>query len=184
MYYSYLYYYNELPIYVGKGSGNRANVHIQYGSHNLYLDRKLKKMKKENLDTIIKIIPTENEPEAYELEKFLIEIIGRKDLKTGSLLNNTTGGEGNSFPGEKNPRFGDHRNLIELCGIERANQIKVKYSQRYSGIKNPMYGKSRKDLNLRNTIDNPSKICWSCINCKKLKHGVNNLNKHWRICHV
>lgn len=96
--------------------------------------------------------------DAYELEMFLIKLYGRRDLGLGTLINLTDGGEG-----FKNLVFTEeHKNKISLAltGIKRSEEFKRKvsknkkgkkifteerkkiYSENFSGVKNPMYGKS------------------------------------------
>jgi hypothetical protein len=57
--------------------------------------------------------------DACEIEKGLIKEYGRKDLGLGSLVNMTDGGDGASFPGEKNPMFGKR---LPQSSIERGKQ--------------------------------------------------------------
>jgi len=77
------------PFYVGKGKSTRYklktcrskywyNIINKYDYDIIFLE--------ENL----------NEKDAFELEKYWIKRIGRKDLKLGPLINFTNGGEGNS----------------------------------------------------------------------------------------
>jgi hypothetical protein len=89
-------------------------------------------------EPVIKIINCRSEKEAFELEKFLIFEIGRKDLGLGSLLNNTEGGEG--LGGANNPRYGDHRSWDELVGKERAAELKESAKIRMTGNKLTPFG--------------------------------------------
>jgi hypothetical protein len=77
-YYVYLYLRdNGTPYYCGKGKGKRA---YRKGSPNT-----------------VKLVATHlTESEAFELEKRLIKLYGRKDLGSGILNNRTDGGEGSS----------------------------------------------------------------------------------------
>lgn len=84
-FYSYLYLReNDTPYYAGKGSGRRAFRRFRY-------DVKPPK----DLSKIV-IFVMENESLAFESEKALIELFGRKDNGTGILRNRTDGGEGTS----------------------------------------------------------------------------------------
>lgn len=103
-YYVYMYL-NPLtfePFYIGKGYStkgyDRAYRHIRYDlkNGNLHFIRRLKKFTLNGLKPIIHKIFCTNEQIALGLEKGLIKIIGRDDLKTGPLLNLTDGGEGSS----------------------------------------------------------------------------------------
>ncbi len=81
-FYTYLWLRsNGTPYYVGKGRGNR--VYNSHPHHRPPKDR-----------TRIIIFPMLNEAEAFESEKALIELFGRKDSGTGILRNLTDGGEG------------------------------------------------------------------------------------------
>lgn len=81
-FYSYLWLRkNDLPYYVGKGTGDRAY-------HSVRGHRPPK-----NKSRIV-IFPQDNEADAIESEKCLIALFGRKDQGTGCLRNQTDGGDG------------------------------------------------------------------------------------------
>lgn len=89
------------PFYIGKGKNDRINEHCQ----NCHLEKdtnklkvnKIKKIINEKLDIIkIKIYENINEDDAFEKENYLIDLIGRIDIETGTLVNLTNGGEGSS----------------------------------------------------------------------------------------
>lgn len=82
-YYVYEYLREDgTPYYVGKGTGFRAYAKRPY---------------KPNDKSRIRIIKDSlTEDEAFNLEKELIMMYGRKDLGTGILKNKTEGGEGGS----------------------------------------------------------------------------------------
>jgi hypothetical protein len=83
------------PFYVGKGKGNRAYQHLmRTGKHPLV--QRLQLMKREGVEPDIEIIQAIDEAHAFFLESCLIEMFGRRDLKTGTLHNLTDGGEGTS----------------------------------------------------------------------------------------
>lgn len=97
-YYAYVYRdtrpeKNNEPIYVGKGRDSRAHYHLT-GSQNKYLNAKIAKMRALGLEPDIEIIHAIDEQHAFFLEECLIDIFGRQDLGTGSLVNHTNGGEG------------------------------------------------------------------------------------------
>lgn len=81
------------PFYIGKGSGNRINVHFQH--RNVSKTPLINKL--ESLGSIkpcVHIFDSElSEDAAFELEKQLIRKFGLRS-EGGSLLNQTTGGEG------------------------------------------------------------------------------------------
>lgn len=97
-FYTYIYHDGAVPIYVGKGTGNRAYTHLKK-SHNEHLNRKLAKMKREGREPRIQIIEAPDEDAAYDMEELLVSMIGRVDLETGTLLNKDDGGKGASRPG-------------------------------------------------------------------------------------
>jgi hypothetical protein len=83
MYYTYAYLREDrTPYYIGKGKNKRAyssKRHISVPkdkSRILFLKRNL------------------TEEEAFKHEKYMIAILGRKDLGTGILRNMTDGGDG------------------------------------------------------------------------------------------
>lgn len=80
---------NGNPFYVGKGTGDRCN---NVASRNNYWKNTV------NLYGYDILLLEENlsEEKSFELEKYWINRIGRKDLKNGLLVNNTNGGEGSS----------------------------------------------------------------------------------------
>jgi len=86
------------PFYVGKGTKNRWK-HYQQDSciKGKFLKNKLNILKKNNLSPIvILLIKNLTELESIENEKYLIKIIGRRDLNRGTLVNLTDGGDGMS----------------------------------------------------------------------------------------
>lgn len=95
-FYTYFYFDSKLfePIYVGKGTGERAFFHLTSKCTNKQLSGRLKKLKDDNLDPEIFILNAQNELTAHAFETFWIKVFGRKDLKLGTLFNHTDGGEG------------------------------------------------------------------------------------------
>jgi hypothetical protein len=85
--------FNYEPFYVGKGTGYRHNNHMSK-SHSQAIKSKVEKLLSLNMRPIVLIFRDGlDEPTALSLEMDLIAKIGRKDLKQGSLLNFTDGGE-------------------------------------------------------------------------------------------
>lgn len=87
----------NLPFYVGKGTGNRAEKHVKYlderdGSLKANIIRKILAEGKE--PEIRKVLHTEDKDTAYEEEKRLIALYGRRCNSTGILANIMPGGEG------------------------------------------------------------------------------------------
>lgn len=96
-FYTYVYFETpQKPIYVGKGRWHRANNHINGKTHSKILAGKIRNLRAKGIEPVVKIIHTDSEEEAFELETFLITEIGRVDLGTGPLLNLTDGGDGGS----------------------------------------------------------------------------------------
>ena len=86
------------PFYVGKGKGNRLNIHNKIiDKHNKLKQHVINKIKSNNKNPII-IMPYKNisEYSAFRLERYFIGEIGRRDLGLGTLTNLTNGGEGSS----------------------------------------------------------------------------------------
>lgn len=83
------------PFYVGKGKGNRARYH-QGRSDKSPMTHRIQLMKRNGIEPDIEIIGAINEDHAFFMESCLIEMLGRRDLKTGALLNLTDGGDGAS----------------------------------------------------------------------------------------
>jgi hypothetical protein len=83
-----------MPIYVGKGHGNRHRYHNK-NTHNLRLANAIQKYGHINFFIIRDGI---SEREAFQTEMALIEHFGRADLGLGTLYNLTNGGEGTSGP--------------------------------------------------------------------------------------
>ena len=91
------------PFYIGKGKNGRINKYNRKTS-NIWLREKLEYLQKIGITPIsLKIFQSLSEQDAYRIERDVIKKIGRKDKKTGPLLNLTNGGQGfkgcNSYRG-------------------------------------------------------------------------------------
>jgi len=109
-FYIYAYYKPDVdpeygpPFYVGKGSGERAYVHLARCQESLprsggcrFFYATLRKMLVAGVQPEIEIVMDHLlEEEAFAFEKQLIRCIGRRDLRRGPLCNLTDGGEGRS----------------------------------------------------------------------------------------
>lgn len=90
--YAYLRKGDRTPYYIGKGHGKRA-----YDStHNVKVP--------DDKDRIIFLKQNITEEQAFNHEKYMISILGRKDLGTGILRNMSDGGEGHSNPSPESRR--------------------------------------------------------------------------------
>jgi hypothetical protein len=82
MYYTYAYLREDkTPYYIGKGSGKRVYS-------------KIRSVSIPPKDRILILKKDLTEDEAFQHEKYMIAVFGRKDLGTGILRNKTDGGEG------------------------------------------------------------------------------------------
>ncbi len=114
-FYVYVHYRNDnnVPFYVGKGSGNR------------YLCKKSRNQHWSNIVNKVgyrvEIIEDNlTEEESFIREEYYIKFFGREDLNEGTLVNFTNGGEGTS-------------------GFKHTNEWKKNHSFMMSGNKNPNY---------------------------------------------
>jgi hypothetical protein len=81
---------SEIPFYIGKGSGDRYKNHSNRNNE-------WKSFVKTN-GVIPKILYTDlTEQGAFNKERELIELYGRQDTNTGTLLNKSSGGEGGTY---------------------------------------------------------------------------------------
>ena len=116
MYYTYAYLREDgTPYYVGKGKGDRAY-------------RKVGKpcATPKDKSKIIYLKTNLTEEQSFNHERYMIFILGRKDLGTGILLNKSDGGEGAS-------------------GCISSEETRRKRSAKMKGENNPLYGKRGKD---------------------------------------
>lgn len=98
------YIYDDLtfdyePFYVGKGKGNRCEIHLYECTSRKSSIRynKIKKIRQSGLEPIIiKLYENLEEKISFNLECLTIKKIGRKDLNFGPLINLSNGGEGES----------------------------------------------------------------------------------------
>jgi hypothetical protein len=98
-YYTYAYLREDgSPYYIGKGRGRRAII-PHYGC---------KVNRPQTKDRILYLKKNLTEEEAFNHEKYMIYVLGRKDLGTGILRNGTDGGDGAS--GYKHTE--EHKNYI------------------------------------------------------------------------
>jgi len=175
------YTYNEYkfknePFYVGKGKEYRHKRHLNESnlldkSHKSNLINKL--INSGNYPEIVIIKDSLSENNAFELEKQLISLIGRYDLKLGPLTNKTDGGEGISGYkwtdvqklGIKNrkpsglglTRSEEHKKKIGDANKGKTWKDDVKRLEEYKEIKkiqnkgenNPFFGKTHNEIVLK-----------------------------------
>lgn len=97
---------DKTPFYVGKGCHKRVFQHENEARlNNILLSHKInviRKIHRENNQVLYAFAGFfADEKEALQFERDLIQAIGRYDLKTGTLTNQTDGGEGTSNPSEE-----------------------------------------------------------------------------------
>lgn len=81
------------PFYVGKGTKTRALGHHRRRDKHPFVQR-LQKMATEGVKPDIELIQALDEEHAFFLEKCLTDVIGRKNIGQGPLLNLCDGGRG------------------------------------------------------------------------------------------
>ena len=96
MFYAYIFRdpsRNMEPFYVGKGTGPRWKRHF-ISKRKSPLVQRLMFMKRNDVQPDVEVIDALCEEHAKFLEICLIQVLGRKDLNKGTLLNLTDGGDG------------------------------------------------------------------------------------------
>lgn len=117
-YYTYAYLREDgTPYYIGKGKKYRAH-------------QKRKVIKTPPKDRIIILKRNLTEEQAFNHEKYMIFIFGRKDNNTGILRNLTNGGEGTSGADNSKEKNGFYRK-------SHTDKTKLKISKSKKGTKFP-----------------------------------------------
>lgn len=126
------YSFDYEPFYIGKGKDKRCRDCIN--SRSFYFLNKVNKIKKAGFfPLIVKVAKEINEKEVFEIERKMILLLGRKDLKTGCLINLTDGGEGLSghFHSEETKR----KMSVIQKGKKLTEKHKMKISMAHKGKK-------------------------------------------------
>lgn len=133
---------NDVPFYIGKGRGRRA--------YHLYDRSDFWKSVVKKYGYEVKILHenlTSEEALAREVE--LISLYGRRDLKTGILVNQTNGGDGvNGHSTEARQKISDSHRGKPLSDfhkkkISEANKGRIVSQEAREKIKNTLIGKPR-----------------------------------------
>ena len=120
-YYTYAYLRKDkTPYYVGKGTGRRC-----------FAPHRVSPPKDKSRILILKYF--DNEADAFKHERYMIAVLGRKDLGTGLLHNLTDGGEGNC--GRKQPQSFCDKQSQRLSGVPKTTTHKRKLSVSNMGKK-------------------------------------------------
>jgi hypothetical protein len=130
-YYTYAYLREDCtPYYIGKGKGKRVYKKTKRDSIKPPKDR----------SRIIKLKQNLTEEEAFKHEKYMIAILGRKDIGTGILRNRTDGGEG-TLGVKITPEFREKMRMIST-GRKFTKETKEKISKANKGKSTWMKGKA------------------------------------------
>ena len=131
-YYTYAYLREDgTPYYIGKGKGRRATSKA-----------KTHKVAVPPLDRIVILKQNLTEAQAFAHERYMVAVLGRKDLGTGILRNRTDGGDGSS-------------------GWRAPAETRERMSVAKKGEKNHFYGKSHSRELLRQIgQSNPLSRVW------------------------
>ena len=146
------------PFYVGKGKNFRDIQHLVESKRpstlkrNLHKNNKINSIFKNGLEPIIiRVLENLSETDSLNFEIYIINKIGRSDIKTGPLSNHTNGGDGiigYNFTSEVKTKMSEvQKNNINHAtrGKKLSEEHKTKISNSITGVNNPMYGKTSKN---------------------------------------
>ena len=145
---------SNLPFYIGKGTGNRAQTHLyrsdETGIHrtqdNIFKNNKINKIRSTRAEPYIIIFQKDMiESDAYDLEESLIKFYGRygKD-PNGILTNRVIKNIPPSALGRKWSEERRKRSMGRVCSTETRKRIGAKNSINMKG--NIPWNKGRRDL--------------------------------------
>lgn len=135
--------FNYEPFYVGKGSGDRIKTSL-YNRESPFKSNKINKIKKSGGEIIsIKLYENLENIESLELEKVIINKIGRRDLGLGTLVNQTDGGDGriNVIVSSETKRKISETKKSQNLSTPHSEETKYKLKEINKGDKNPMFDK-------------------------------------------
>ena len=167
-YYTYAYLREDgTPYYIGKGKGYR---YLEKERHNVKIPLKSR---------IIFLKKNITEEDAFKHEKYIIFILGRKDLGTGILRNLTDGGEGCS--GYKHSEESKLKISKANSGKKWNDEAKKNLSKKCLGRKpKPMSQESREKLSkMRKGVKRPQYVIDKMMKTREKNQsfiGTNNPN--------
>lgn len=150
--------FSHKPFYIGKGSTNRILGHIKEANNSKANNFKLNTIRSIlalNLQPILiqtKTLAIESKAFAFEID--LIAGIGRFNLKTGPLTNNTDGGEGTS--GVKWSEESKNKASKSRLGTKQSEETINKQRNKTFSVKTrKLISESLKEWNRKNPITSP-----------------------------
>jgi len=139
---------DNVPFYVGKGSGKRFYISKHLYSNQPFLERKIKKVGVNNIKTHF-LHENLVEEEAFSWEKYWIKYLGRRNNGTGQLCNITDGGEGVSgHTHSEETKKKISKSLVgnqHAKGFVQSEEHKRKISEATKGENNPMYNRKHSE---------------------------------------
>jgi hypothetical protein len=145
------------PFYIGKGKGRRASYHLTEKEScifNLHKYRRVQCIFRENLTPLVIYLRDNlSEEAAWEYEKEIIALIGRRFLKTGPLTNiqeGGAGGAGNEETRRKNSESHKGKRMGEensAYGKPLRQRILEKYGEKEGEVKYKEYLEHLKTAN-------------------------------------
>lgn len=178
---------NNIPFYIGKGTGNRYKVTLRDKRNSPIKKHKIKKIQRETgRDPNIKILLFGSSSYCLEIEKKLIEKYGRIDKKTGILTNTTDGGSGgcgcrrsketrkkisNATRGKNHWAYG------KKLSIEHRKKLSLSHIGIQAKEKHPLFGKDATERLTKRLITLESKYKYIITSPENITYECNNLRK-------